>query len=99
MIATTIAEGTDIRMYDKLGAHLMEIDGYHGVRFAVWAPSALRVSVVGDFNMWDGRRHVMRYHPVAGCGEIFIPGLGEGRCTNTRSNALYGLHLQTKVIP
>ncbi|MCO5183188.1 MAG: 1,4-alpha-glucan branching protein GlgB [Anaerolineae bacterium] len=73
-----IAEGTDIRMYDKLGAHLMEIDGYHGVRFAVWAPSALRVSVVGDFNMWDGRRHVMRYHPGSGLWEIFIPGLGEG---------------------
>lgn len=73
-----IAEGTDIRMYDKLGAHLMEIDGYFGVRFAVWAPSALRVSVVGDFNMWDGRRHVMRYHPGSGLWEIFIPGLGEG---------------------
>jgi 1,4-alpha-glucan branching enzyme len=73
-----IAEGTDTRMFDKLGAHVMTLNGYDGVRFAVWAPNAQRVSVVGDFNMWDGRRHVMRYHPGSGLWDIFIPTLSSG---------------------
>jgi 1,4-alpha-glucan branching enzyme len=72
-----LAEGTHLRLYDKLGAHPMEIDGVPGTAFAVFAPAARRVSVVGDFNFWDGRRHAMR---VRGNGfwEIFIPGARPG---------------------
>ena len=76
--AHLLAEGTHMFMYERLGAHLMEIDGSQGVLFAVWAPNAQRVSVVGDFNQWDGRRHVMRFHPDNGIWELFVPGLGEG---------------------
>jgi 1,4-alpha-glucan branching enzyme len=68
-----LSEGTHLRLYDKLGAHPLALDGVEGVGFAVFAPNARRVSVVGDFNFWDGRRHAMR---VRGNGfwEIFIPG-------------------------
>jgi len=62
-----------------LGAHLVAADGCAGVRFAVWAPEAERVSVVGDFNGWDGRRHPMRSRGGSGVWELFIPGLGAGR--------------------
>jgi 1,4-alpha-glucan branching enzyme len=71
-------EGSHLRLYDKLGAHPMELEGVAGTSFAVWAPNARRVSVIGDFNFWDGRRHVMRKHPGAGVWEIFVPGVGEG---------------------
>ncbi|MGH6988960.1 MAG: 1,4-alpha-glucan branching protein GlgB, partial [Stellaceae bacterium] len=60
------------------GAHVATIEDVAGVAFTVWAPNARRVSVVGDFNNWDGRRHPMRLHPGAGIWEIFIPGLSEG---------------------
>ena len=73
-----IQEGTHFRTYEKLGAHLTEVNGVKGVAFAVWAPNALRVSVVGDFNQWDGRVHPMRNYPGQGIWEIFLPGLGEG---------------------
>ncbi|HEU4557680.1 MAG TPA: 1,4-alpha-glucan branching protein GlgB [Longimicrobium sp.] len=73
-----IGEGTHLRLWDVLGAHPDEIEDVAGTRFAVWAPGARRVSVVGDFNGWDGRRHVMRFHPGAGVWEMFIPGVGEG---------------------
>jgi len=68
-----LGEGTHLRVYEKLGAHPMELDGVAGVAFVVWAPNAQRVSVVGEFNFWDGRRHAMR---VRGNGywEIFVPG-------------------------
>ena len=68
-------EGTHERAYEFMGAHLMEIDGVQGCRFAVWAPNAKRVSVVGEFNYWDGRRHPMRKHIPGGIWEIFIPGV------------------------
>jgi len=71
-------EGSDQQIYAKLGAQPLTIAGIAGTRFAVWAPNALRVSVVGDFNDWDGRRHVMRLHPGNGLWEIFIPGVGTG---------------------
>jgi 1,4-alpha-glucan branching enzyme len=73
-----LGEGAHYQSYDKLGAHVMTVDGVQGVHFAVWAPNAGRVSVVGDFNQWDGRRHPMRV--LGGCGiwELFVPGLGEG---------------------
>ena len=73
-----LGEGSDQNVYRKLGAHLRTIMGISGTRFAVWAPNASRVSVVGDFNAWDGRRHVMRLHPGNGIWEIFIPGVGNG---------------------
>ena len=73
-----LAEGTHFKMYEKLGSHITELNGSEGVLFAVWAPNASRVSVVGDFNQWDGRRHVMRFHPNNGIWELFIPGIGEG---------------------
>jgi len=71
-------EGTEHRVYQKLGAHLRDVDGVSGVSFAVWAPNALRVSVVGDFNRWDGRYFPMRLLGNSGVWEIFIPGLQEG---------------------
>ncbi|MDH3694547.1 MAG: 1,4-alpha-glucan branching protein GlgB, partial [Gammaproteobacteria bacterium] len=73
-----IGEGTHLQLYRKLGAHLEQFDGVDGVQFAVWAPNAIRISVVGPFNKWDGRCHPMRLHPANGVWDIFIPGLCEG---------------------
>jgi len=72
------AEGTHRRLYEVLGAHPREIDGVAGTAFAVWAPNAERVSVVGDFNGWDGRVHPMRLRREAGLWELFLPGVGPG---------------------
>ena len=72
------AEGTHLRLYDRLGAHPIRHEGVDGVVFALWAPNARRVSVVGDFNAWDGRRDVMRKRVGSGLWEIFVPGLAEG---------------------
>ncbi len=72
------SEGQHWRLYDKFGAHLRTIDGDAGVYFAVWAPNAQRVSVVGDFNGWDGRVHPMRKLLGSGVWELFIPGVEEG---------------------
>ncbi len=72
------AEGNHYRMFEKLGAHVCQVAGVAGVNFAVWAPNAQRVSVVGEFNHWDGRRHPMRLRPGSGIWELFMPGLGEG---------------------
>ena len=74
-----ISEGSHLRLYDRLGAHPMRHEGFDGVHFAVWAPNASRVSAVGDFNHWDGRRHVMRKRGSTGVWEIFIPGACEGQ--------------------
>ena len=71
-------EGRHEKLYDWLGAHVTELDGVRGVRFAVWAPNARRVSVVGEFNFWDGRHHMMRKHIPSGVWEIFIPSLDVG---------------------
>ncbi|HPZ10325.1 MAG TPA: 1,4-alpha-glucan branching protein GlgB [Candidatus Eremiobacteraeota bacterium] len=71
-------EGTHHRIYEKLGARVITHQGVGGVHFAVWAPNALRVSVVGNFNNWDGRKHPMRSLGSSGIWEIFIPGLQEG---------------------
>ena len=72
------AEGNHYRIFEKLGAHVCAVKGVNGVNFAVWAPNAQRVSVVGTFNHWDGRRHPMRLRPGSGIWELFVPGLGEG---------------------
>ncbi|NUB43033.1 1,4-alpha-glucan branching protein GlgB [Fertoebacter nigrum] len=73
-----LGEGTHKRIWQVLGAHPITHDGVEGTHFAVWAPNAERVSVVGDFNIWDGRRHPMRRRGATGVWETFIPGVGEG---------------------
>ena len=73
-----VGEGTHAMLYERLGAHPMTHEEVAGVHFAVWAPNAQRVSVVGDFNAWDGRRHVMRKRIDTGVWEIFVPALGNG---------------------
>jgi 1,4-alpha-glucan branching enzyme len=73
-----MAEGSHRRIFERLGAHPMTLEGVEGVAFAVWAPNARRCSIVGDFNQWDGRRHPMRKRIEVGCWEIFIPGVGKG---------------------
>ncbi len=82
------AEGNYLFSYEKMGAHPMVREGVAGTNFVVWAPNARRVSVVGDFNEWDGRRQPMRLHPGAGLWEIFLPGVGVG--------ALYKYEIRTK---
>ncbi|MGB5948347.1 MAG: 1,4-alpha-glucan branching protein GlgB [Parvibaculum sp.] len=82
------AEGNYLSAYEKMGAHPLVVDGVAGTNFVVWAPNARRVSVVGDFNDWDGRRLPMRLHPGAGLWEIFLPGVGAG--------ALYKYEIRTK---
>ena len=75
-----LAEGTEQRPHDKLGAHPRSDAGVEGTAFAVWAPHALRVAVVGDWNHWDERRHPMRLRREAGVWEIFLPGVRPGAC-------------------
>ena len=72
------AEGTLYKAYNSLGAHRRTVDDVRGVHFVVWAPNAARVSVVGDFNQWDGRCHLMTNRGVSGLWELFIPDLPEG---------------------
>lgn len=73
-----LGEGTHGHLWRALGAHVMTHEDVSGTHFAVWAPNAKRVSVVGDFNGWDGRRHVMRRRGATGVCEIFLPGIGDG---------------------
>ena len=81
-----LGEGRHWASYEKLGAHLRTIEGVQGVNFAVWAPNASGVSVTGDFNSWDSRRHPMRKHIPSGIWELFVPGLAEG--------AIYKYHIR-----
>ncbi|MDK2897718.1 MAG: 1,4-alpha-glucan branching enzyme [Candidatus Atribacteria bacterium] len=81
-------QGTHHFAYQKLGAHPAEMKGFPGVQFAVWAPNAQRVSVVGDFNQWDGRIHQMRVRGNSGVWEIFLPSVKEG--------SLYKFEIKTK---
>jgi 1,4-alpha-glucan branching enzyme len=74
-----IGEGTHHRLFDKLGAHVIDHEGARGVHFAVWAPNARLVSVVGDFNDWDGTRHPMRRRTDTGIWELFLPDIAGGR--------------------
>jgi 1,4-alpha-glucan branching enzyme len=79
-----IAEGTHFRLFEKMGAHLVNHEGCDGVHFAVWAPHAQAVSLVGDFNDWDGTRHPMRARRDVGLWEIFLPDIGAGRAYKYR---------------
>ncbi len=81
-------KGDHHRIYEKLGAHFTEVNGVGGVQFAVWAPTARSVSVIGNFNDWDRRKHAMRMLGASGVWEIFIPGLHEGE--------IYKFHVKTQ---
>jgi 1,4-alpha-glucan branching enzyme len=94
-----IAEGSHLRLFDKLGAHLIDHEGAAGVHFAVWAPNARRVSVVGDFNEWDGRRHTMRDRRDTGIWELFIPDIGAGRPYKYEIIGYDGVRLPLKADP
>ena len=94
-----IAEGTHLRLFDKLGAHLIDHEGASGVHFAVWAPNARLVSLVGDFNDWDHRRHPMRRRADIGVWEVFIPDIGAGRAYKYRVVAPDGTVLPLKADP
>ncbi len=86
--AWLFGEGSHLRPYEFLGAHPRMIEGVEGVSFGVWAPNAERVSVVGDFNFWDGRRHLMRLRRECGVWELFVPHLTPG--------AIYKFELRTR---
>ena len=92
-------EGNNEKAYEFLGAHLTTICGVQGCRFAVWAPNACRVSVLGDFNFWDGRRHVMRKLVPSGVWEIFIPGVDAGACYKYELKDQHGHLLPHKADP
>ena len=94
-----LGEGSHKRIWQVLGAHLMTHEGLAGTHFAVWAPNAQRVSVVGDFNIWDGRRHPMRRRGATGVWEIFIPGLTEGTAYKYEIRGPHGEVLPLKADP
>jgi 1,4-alpha-glucan branching enzyme len=93
------SQGNYYKSYEKFGAHLKTVNGTTGVMFVLWAPSARRVSVVGDFNGWDGRVNPMRKHPDAGLWEIFIPGLGEGTIYKYEIKSLHNNYMVEKADP
>ena len=94
-----IGEGRHQKLYDKLGAKIITLNGVGGVVFAVWAPNARRASVVGPFNNWDGRCHPMRLHAANGIWELFIPGLGAGELYKFELLAANGQRLPLKADP
>jgi 1,4-alpha-glucan branching enzyme len=94
-----IAEGTHYQKYEIMGAHPVTVDGVAGVQFGVWAPNALRVSVVGDFNQWDGRVSSMRNRGPSGIWELFVPGLAEGSVYKYEIRPMSGGHPLLKADP
>src|SRR4029077_4262491 len=94
-----LGEGTHYRNYERLGAHIRVHGGFRGVHFAVWAPNAQRVSVVGDFNHWDGRRHPMRNCGTSGIWELFIPDLVQGEVYKYEVKSRYQNYLVQKSDP
>ena len=94
-----LAEGRHRRFYEKLGAHPMTHDGVDGVAFAVWAPNARRVSVVGNFNAWDGRRHPMRRRQGPGIWELFVPRLSVGELYKYEIISAHGEPMPLKADP
>jgi len=91
-------KGDERKIHEKLGAQLRVADGVHGTSFAVWAPNAQRISVVGDFNNWDGRYHPMRLLGGSGVWEIFIPGVGVGAHYKFEIRDAHG-HISLKTDP
>ena len=94
-----LSEGTHYKNYEKMGAHVRTVRGFRGVHFAVWAPNAKAVSVIGDFNGWDARRHPMRMPGASGIWELFIPGLQEGALYKFEVYSRYNRHRQQKSDP
>jgi 1,4-alpha-glucan branching enzyme len=94
-----LGEGLHLRPWQVLGAHPITQDGVAGVRFCVWAPHASRVSVIGEFNLWDGRRHPMRLHPGVGLWEIFVPGLALGEPYKYELRSREGVVLEPRADP
>ncbi len=94
-----MGEGRHFDTYEKMGAHVKEVDSVRGVHFAVWAPSAERVSLVGDFNQWDGRVNPMRARGSSGIWEIFIPELDEGAIYKYEILGPHGAILPLKADP
>ncbi|WP_454851707.1 1,4-alpha-glucan branching protein GlgB [Rhizobium binxianense] len=92
-------EGSHLRLFDKMGAHPIRHEGAQGFHFAVWAPNAQRVSVVGDFNNWDGRRHVMRFRADSGIWEIFAPDVPVGVAYKFEIRGKNGVLLPLKADP
>jgi len=92
-------EGTDLLKYEKLGAHLREVEHVQGVHFGVWAPNASSASVIGDFNSWDGSAHQMRSRGESGIWEIFIPELKQGTLYKFRILSRVGQHVAEKADP
>jgi len=94
-----LCEGRHLRLYEALGAHRKTVEGVEGISFAVWAPNARRVSVVGAFNHWDGRCHPMRLHLGCGVWDIFIPGLGPETLYKYEIIGAHGERLPLKADP
>lgn len=94
-----IAEGTHYKIYEKLGAHVVELDGKKGVYFAVWAPNAKKVSVIGDFNNWDHKKNPMKLIGGSGIWETFVPGIGEGELYKFYIESKYGHYKEQKADP
>ncbi|MFU0504415.1 1,4-alpha-glucan branching protein GlgB [Pseudaminobacter sp. NGMCC 1.201702] len=94
-----LGEGRHQQLYSRLGAHQLTHDGVEGTVFCVWAPNARRVSVVGDFNAWDGRRHPMRKRIGVGVWELFIPGLARGAFYKYEILGVHGDVLPLKADP
>ncbi len=90
--------GNHYRIYEKLGAHIRTVEDVDGVTFAVWAPNAAGVSVVGPFNAWDGRSHQMKRHGLSGIWELFVPGLAEGTLYKFEIRSGHG-HVYLKADP
>jgi 1,4-alpha-glucan branching enzyme len=94
-----LAEGTHNRAYERMGAHIVDRDGRSGVHFAVWAPNAERVSVIGDFNGWNSDANPMRVQPEAGVWEAFVPDIGQGARYKYRVQSRYERFVADKADP
>ncbi len=94
-----ISEGHHLQLADALGANVVEVEGVRGTRFAVWAPNASRVAVVGDFNSWDARRHPMRLRHQSGVWELFVPDVGPGAHYKYQLRGPHGHELPAKADP
>jgi 1,4-alpha-glucan branching enzyme len=94
-----LGEGNHLRAYEVLGARTLRLDGVAGTGFAVWAPNARAVAVVGAFNDWDGRRHLMRLHPGCGVWDLFLPGVEPGQPYKFEIHGADGALLPLKADP